>query len=269
MASSSSTYHDKSSVVTGYPAGPANGIDPTANFVATAAASTAYPYYPNPNPSVFYYSNNPNPNNSYYYQNPNPNPNPNRSLLFRRLLIIFISIFLAFGAVTLIVYIVLRPKLPTFSLSSLNVTNFNLSSSSSLSSSFDLSLSVYNPNSKMTVGYDRVLADVAVDGDPVASTYLAPFIQPKGNSTTISAKMTAANVFVDSYVVDAIRSGSGSGVVRLDVRAVAVVRFWSGAWRTRRHELRVFCGDVEVKFRNGTAGDGAMTGGPWQCWVGI
>ncbi|KAJ6834408.1 proline-rich receptor-like protein kinase PERK9 [Iris pallida] len=256
MAFSSNNHHTNPSA--GYPAG-ANGVHPT--------ASTAYPYYPNPDPSAFYYSNNPNPINPPYYQ-PHQNPNPRRNLFLRRLLVIFVSIFVAIGAVTLIVYLVLRPKLPEFSLTSLSVSNFTLSSaSSSLSSSFDLSLSVHNPNSKMTVGYDRVLADVAVDGDPVASTYLAPFTQPKGSTTNITAKMAATGVFVDSHAVDAIHSGRG--VVDLDVRVVAVVRFWSRAWRTRRHELRVFCGDVEVKFRNGTAGDGSMTGGPRQCWVGI
>ncbi|URE38653.1 Late embryogenesis abundant protein [Musa troglodytarum] len=251
-------------VVTGYPA-------------ATAGSSYPYPapppasYYPNGHPPP------PPPQPLYYptaYPAAAPPPRYNTAFL-RRLLSIAVALFLLFGLVTLIVWLVLRPRLPEFTVSSATVSGFNFSTSQQLlSADFDLNLTVHNPNSKMGIYYDHVTAVVLYDSDALVETSLAPFYQAKGAATALRARLVAVGMYVDSNIVKGINSdrGRGDGAVHFQVRVSAWVRFKPGAWKTRWHMMRVYCDDVPIGLRNGTsaAATGYLVGStPKKCVVNL
>uniref|UniRef100_A0A6V7QWL2 Late embryogenesis abundant protein LEA-2 subgroup domain-containing protein n=1 Tax=Ananas comosus var. bracteatus TaxID=296719 RepID=A0A6V7QWL2_ANACO len=262
---------DPKAPVTGYPAvGPNGGA-------ATATAAVAYPY-PAPLPqaanSYSYYA--PQPGHAAappvapppYYppayaaastsalgpsNTPLPPPPPRRGhrLLRRR------------RRATLILWLVLRPRLPQFSVSSASVSSFNLSSSSQqLSADFDVTLTVRNPNKKMGVQYDGVRAAVVYGGETISETSLPPFYQSKGNVTTVHARLVAAGEYVGGDVTNGINSdrSHGNGAVRFQFRVLSWAVFNSGGWRTRRHVMRVYCEDVSIGFNNSTASLGSLLG---------
>ncbi|RZR87609.1 hypothetical protein BHM03_00015060 [Ensete ventricosum] len=259
-----SSASEPKSVVTGYPA-------------ATAGSSYPYPapppasYYPNGHPPP------PPPQPLYYpaaYPAAAPPPRYNTAFL-RRLLSIAFAFFLIFGLVTLIIWLVLRPRLPQVTVSSATLSGFNLSTSQQLlSGDFDLNLTVHNPNSKMGIYYDHVAASVHYGSERLSDTSLAPFYQAKGATTGLRSRLVAVGVYVDSYVVNGINSdlGRGDGAVRFQVRVSAWVRFKPGAWRTRWHIMRVYCDDVPIGLRNGTtaAATGYLVGStPKKCVVNL
>ncbi|XP_072950687.1 NDR1/HIN1-like protein 10 [Typha angustifolia] len=255
----SSTSDPKPPIVTGYPAH--NG------GAATSASGVAYPYpAPPPHAAPYYPVSAPPP-----YYPPPPPPYGNRNTAFlRRLLAFAVAFFLILGAATLLLWLILRPRLPQFSVSSASVSSFNLSSASSLlSADFDLTLTARNPNKKLGVHYDSISARIFYRGDSIAETYLPPFYQSKRNVSTVHARLVAMGEYVGADAVKGIESdrGNGNGVVRFQFRVFSWVVFNSGGWRTRRHAMRVSCDDVSIGFNSSKAMAGSMTGAPKQCRV--
>lgn len=255
---SSSAGNPKPAVVTGYPA-PGSG--------------SAYSYSAPPPPS--YYPNGAPPPPPFYPPPPAYAPPPRYNTTFlRRLLSIAVAVFILLGLLVLIIWLVLRPRLPEFAVSSATVTGFNLSAQQQqLSASFDLNLTVYNPNHKMRINYERVTASVLYASDILSENSLAPFYQGTGETTVLRARLSAPGEYVDSDVVTGIESdrGRGDGAVRFRVRVLSWVRFRSGAWRTRWHTLRVYCDDVRIGFRTGTnSTTGYLLGSaPKKCVVNL
>ncbi|KAJ0976678.1 hypothetical protein J5N97_012152 [Dioscorea zingiberensis] len=218
-----------------------SAVDPKPVVTGYPAAGAAYPY-PAPHPPAV-----------HYYPAPAPPPPPYRSastLLLRRIIVGGIAIFLAAAAVTLVIWLILRPRLPDFSLSSVHF---------SPPSSYDLMVSVYNPNSKISIEYDHVSAAVLYGRDAFSEVSIPSFLQAKRNTTMLRARI-AADDLARAIAEDRSR---GDQTVGFHVRLMALVRFKSGIWRTGRHGMRVYCDDVSIRFKNAT-GD-SMFGAPKRC----
>ncbi|KAG9455040.1 hypothetical protein H6P81_007944 [Aristolochia fimbriata] len=223
-----------------------------------------YPAHPYPPPSA--YPSYP----SYPYPAPPPQPyqqSLRRATLLRRLVAGFIAACVIFGAVTLIIWLVLRPHVPDFSVTSVAVTPFNLSGNQ-LTASWDLTFAVDNPNKKMNIYYDSLKASVFYDDELLAENALAPFYMETRNSTTLRARLAAVSGYVDGAVAKDMADDRGKGQLKFDVGVVAWVRFRAGDWWTRRRILRVFCQGVPIAFSTPTA-PGVLSGKPTECDVGV
>ncbi|CAA6667622.1 unnamed protein product [Spirodela intermedia] len=237
-------------VVTGYPAaeqpsysgataaGPAYG----SSYPYPATAPAYYPPPPPPPPGPYH-----DPNAVYGHRN-------SSSLFIRRLIIICISVFLIIAIVTFILWLVLRFRLPEVAVSAASVSSFNVS----------------NSQQKMGIFYDRVQAAVFYGSDSISETSLPPFYQGKGISTAVPARFAAVSAYVDPDVASSIlKERSNGGVVNFHVRIMAWVRFRAGAWRTRRHVMRVYCDNVRIGFSNSTSLIGSLEGAPKTCRVDV
>lgn len=241
---------------------------------------TGYPA-PNPHPHPQSQSNGyPSANTSYPYPNPNLHPNPNpyydttaanrRATLLRRIFAAIIAAVIITGTIIFIMWLVLRPRIPEFSIDTLTLTNFNVSPSSALiTGNWDVRFTVRNPNKKITLVYDQIQAFIFYRYDSLSSTTVPPFVQGTKNQTQVRATFAASSAYAGRRAVDGIASERTRGSVSFNVRIVARVRFKAGAWRARRRFLRVLCGDLLVGVpSNGTAaGGGSLTGGPRGCRV--
>lgn len=254
---------NQSRPATGYPASGYPQHPPPPN-----SAATAYPYAapPPPHPSYYYPNNNQNP----HYSNPYV-PDP-RAAFARRFFAVLIASFLVALTVALALWLVLRPRLPDFTLSSLSLSNLNLSSSL-LTADFAVDFNVANPNKKITFYYDHLRAAVyySDSDDSLAETALPPFFQPTRNQTTVRATFATAGAYVDKSVAEGINGSKGS--VSFNIRVVARVRLKAGWWRARERYLRVYCGDLAVAMnssRSGSGGGGGtLVGGPRECRVAL
>ncbi|GAA0143997.1 hypothetical protein LIER_04555 [Lithospermum erythrorhizon] len=251
---------DSTRPVTGYPAPNPNGFNhqppPTA---------TAFPYAAPPPQNYPYYTNNNHqyPSSTYY--------NPQRATFLRRFFAIIIATVIITGTIIFIIWLVLRPKLPQFRVESFSVTApFNLTSNR-LTTSWDVALTVRNPNGKITLYYDDVQAAVFYRGHSLADTYLAPFVQGKKSESALKASFAAASTFVDGRDVDGMNEerGKGGGSVGFNVRIIADVRFKAGIWRARRRLLKVYCGNLVVSVVGNGSRSNGLSGGPRQCSVGM
>ncbi|RZC84136.1 hypothetical protein C5167_046923 [Papaver somniferum] len=233
---------------TGYPAQTSNNYPPP-------PPGTGYPYSA---PPPAYYNPNPYPHQTY---------DPQRATFLRRVKIAGISVFLIIGAITFIIWLVVRPHLPDFHVDSASVTNFNVTNSQ-LSANWEIGFFVRNPNKKMTIFYDRIEGSIFYKDESLTETSLVPFFQEKKNETTISTRFTAMGTYVGERTAkDILGDKNNGGGLRFNVRMLAWVRFRSGAWRTRRHLMRVFCEDVRIGFPNATSSAGTLSGSSKVCEV--
>ncbi|KAK9170324.1 hypothetical protein Syun_002464 [Stephania yunnanensis] len=244
----SSSTDDRNKPVTGYPA-------------------TAVPYNPNGYPQAAAAAAPPPPTTT-----PNPQPyyppRPRNTTFLRRLIIAGIAALLIVGAITFIVWIVLRPKLPVVILSSASLTSLSANSSlSQLSANWDVSLLFRNPNNKIKLFYDQIDASVFYRSDFLADTALPPMYVAKRNETRLAAGFSARSVYVSDKALRALLDERGRGAVSFNLRMLAGVRFKAGAWRTRRRLMRVFCGDVKIGVSSN--GAGALIGGAKECEVSV
>ncbi|XP_068658129.1 NDR1/HIN1-like protein 10 [Aristolochia californica] len=237
-----------------------NKAPPVTGYPASQSGYPSYPSYP----SHSY------PYPSYPYPPPPRQPYAHslrRASLFRRLVAAFIAACVIFGAVTLIVWLVLRPRVPKFSVTAMSVTPFNLSRTQ-LTASWDVTLAVDNPNKKMNIYYDSLKASVFYDDELLAENALAPFFMEKRNSTTLTARLAAISGYVDVSAAKDMTAERAEGQVKFDVGVIAGVRFRAGDWWTRRRILRVFCEDVTIAFSSPT-GPGVLSRKPADCDVGV
>ncbi|GJN28252.1 hypothetical protein PR202_gb16357 [Eleusine coracana subsp. coracana] len=171
-------------------------------------------------------------------------------------------------AATFIVWLLLRPRTPAFSLTSLNLSRVVYApTNSTLSASFDAALLASNPNSKLSVTYFSPLASVSITpSSPLAVASLPPFSQGPGNTTTLAFRVAVEDAYVGPDDAAALKSGSG-GTAEVEVRLAAVAVFDRGGWRTRRRVMRVMCDRVPVVFRGKNSTEASFSGPARRCDV--
>lgn len=237
-----------------------------------AAFGVAYPY---PAPPPHHHPHPPPPHHHppppYHHPHPYHRPPPPPTCL-RRLLALIVAAFLLLGAGTFIVWLLLRPRAPAFSLSTLTLSHITYSRpNSSLSASFDASLLTANPNAKLSVTYFSLLASASLaPSSPIAVTPLPPFAQGPGNTTALAFRLQADGAYVGPDEAAPFLAGAGAaggGTMEVQLRLTGVAVFDRGGWRTRRRILRVLCEGVPVTFRGKNATEAKFDGPARRCEV--
>ncbi|KAE8678886.1 Detected protein of unknown function [Hibiscus syriacus] len=231
---------DSSRPVTGYPVQNLNDYAPT-------PPTTGYSYA------------RVNPNGHPYYSTPPPqNPHPT----FLRRLLVAVAVFLIiFGAILFIIWLVLRPQLPDFSIQSLSLSNFS-AANQRVNATWNAQIQVSNPNKKLSVSYGEVVSSIFHKDYFLSETRIGPFVQGTRSAGAVGASYSLVDSFVDGKVVDAMNEERSGGEMKFNLKVIADVAFQYGGWRGRRRFLTVWCDDVAV-----TASSGKMTGGPKKCSV--
>ncbi|KAL6537868.1 hypothetical protein OROHE_012155 [Orobanche hederae] len=245
--------------VTGYPVPNPNG-----NTANPPASGTAYPYAAaaGPPPNAYYS----HPNNPYYQPDPNT---LRRATLLRRALTFAISLIVFLGAITFIIWLVIRPQVPQFRVDSFSLSNFTISNDSLISFTSQVRLAARNPNKHLDLSYDHVDSVVYYKSWSLSHTVMPPFSLDRRTEANLMANFASVGNFVERLALDGINSERGSkGNVGFNLRMVSRVRFKARAWRSRNRVLKVFCGDLVVVIpSNGRPG--TLIGGPRRCRVEI
>ncbi|KAL6988559.1 hypothetical protein U1Q18_014311, partial [Sarracenia purpurea var. burkii] len=194
-----SNAEDQNKPVTGYPS-PAGQVV-TGYPRAAPPVNDAY-FYPSP------------PSSPYFAAMVVPNYHPRRrdnSSFFCRLTAAVLFVFFIMAAFFLVFWLVLRPRIPEFRLSSIAVVPLN-STASDLTSTWDLSIVVTNPNTKLQIFYDRLDASVFYgDGFLVSQTEMPPFYQANRNQTLLHARLAVFGDNVDKSALKAISDDRRNG----------------------------------------------------------
>jgi hypothetical protein len=169
-------------------------------------------------------------------------------------------------ALTLIVFVIVtkvtmlasvQPLLPSFAIASVTVASVSRSTEVR-SGNFSVTLAVFNPNTKVDVRFDTIVATVYYDSTAIAEAALPPMYQE-----ALAERFVAATApHVGSDVVRGVRRDMSSGrrggddVIWFRVEAACRLAFHqvNGAEvaRTRWRNVMIRCGDLPVRLDNTT-----------------
>jgi hypothetical protein len=234
---------DPSRPATGYPAPPYNHHNVAAQ----------YPYAAPP---------------PQYYHPPPPPPRPYASRsFFRAFFATMICLAVIFGVILVITWLVLRPSLPHFTLTTLSLSNFSASNTNqSLTGTWRLSFNVRNGNKKMSVTYNALRSSIFYHSYYITESSLPPFKQETKSETVLNATFSAANSYLEQRAVNDLNGDRSEGSVPFDVQVLASSSFRSGSWRFRTRILKILCRKLLVGISsNSTSGE--LIGGAKECQV--
>ncbi|XP_008803434.2 uncharacterized protein At1g08160-like [Phoenix dactylifera] len=168
-----------------------------------------------------------------------------RPKLLRCIAITAVVLLILAGLAILIFWLVVRPAPLGYSVDDASIHGFNLTANQ-LSASFNLTLRADNPNHRVGVYYDSIDVAVWCSDQLVAFSGVAPFYQGHRNVTTIEVDPVAKSVPLLTSVADNIKHDRSAGVVELEVRVRASIRFKVGLAKTKHYTLTADCSPVVV-----------------------
>ncbi|OWM69034.1 NDR1/HIN1-like protein 10 [Punica granatum] len=239
--------------VTGYPVPPAGAY--SNGYPAAPASNTAYPYAAPP-PQ----------HNNYQYYGPQYQ---RRNAFIRYFLVALISFFIITGSIIFIVWLVLRPRIPEFTVQSVKVTNFSVVDSQHVSGIWQVRLLVANPNKKMKISYATMDSTLFYKSEFITATRIPPFDQGTRNQTAVDTSFSVQDAYVAVSALNTLNSERAKGTVPFRIRVLAWVRFRSGWWRARSRLLKVWCEDLTVGLSSSNNRTADLVGGERDCKVRI
>ncbi|KAJ6743439.1 HARPIN-INDUCED PROTEIN [Salix viminalis] len=168
-------------------------------------------------------------------------------------------------------YILYRPHRPTFTITSLRIHRLNLttspdSSSSHLSTLFNLTVISKNPNSHISLDYEPFTVSALSDGNDVflGNGTLPAFSLSKKNQTSFRNVVISGSNDLDVDAVNSLRSDlkkkkSETGSVMLKIEMDTKVKMKVGGLKTKKVGIRVTCDGIKGSIPKGKIPTVAVT----------
>ncbi|KAL6509219.1 hypothetical protein OROGR_022529 [Orobanche gracilis] len=164
----------------------------------------------------------------------------------KKIFIYLSSLLLPLLSLIFLVWLILHPKKPRFSLDQAVVNQLDLSSPPPLlNSSIQLTLRSNNPNTKVGIHYDEFLITASYEGEKITrETAVPPFYQEHGERSTISASLVGTQQPVGPSFSYRVRRDEGIGELVLGFEVNGRLRWKMGSWVSGRHRFAVNCVSV-------------------------
>nr|XP_043607173.1 NDR1/HIN1-like protein 6 [Erigeron canadensis] len=230
----------------------------------TTTTTTRLP--PPPNKTQFQTPTNRHPHR------PNPTTNHRQSrrrscfcLCFFWSTLIIVLLLLIATIAGCILYLLYHPRRPTFSITSLKISEFNLVPNNSddttkLTSKLNLTVSTKNPNKKITFFYSPFTITCFSSDNSVLfanGSFKSPFVSKPDNITIIHSTLYGNSVLMDTEVVNKIRSDlkKKSGVpLKIVLDSEARVKI-ENIVRTKKVGIRIKCEGIHSLVPNNKGGN--------------
>ncbi|KAL7191173.1 hypothetical protein ACSBR2_023276 [Camellia fascicularis] len=177
-------------------------------------------------------------------------------------LIVFLILLLSAIAGT-IFWVLYRPHRPTFSLSSLQIPQFNLTSSSSssqLSSKFNLTINAHNPNKKLEFLYDPMSVSITADGVDVGDGSIPGFVHFRKNTTILRTTITSNGQSMDSTSVSVLKSDlKNKKSLPMKIELDSKVKVKIGGLKSNKVGIKVLCEGIKAAVPTGKKATMATT----------
>ncbi|CAL9165755.1 uncharacterized protein At1g08160-like [Musa acuminata AAA Group] len=167
---------------------------------------------------------------------------PSRQGNMRCIAITAVGLIVLVGLVVLVFWLALRPMPLEYTIDDAHIRGFNITAHA-LNGVFDLRLRSYNRNTRFSVYYDAMEVTVWYGEQTVAISKVAPFYQPRHYVQTITVSATAQSTPLLRPVEKNLRHNESAGVVELEVRARARIRFAVGVVK-KHYKLKSYCAPV-------------------------
>ncbi|XWS53241.1 hypothetical protein CRYUN_Cryun11dG0140900 [Craigia yunnanensis] len=158
------------------------------------------------------------------------------------LLTTILVLFLAAAIAAAVVYFVFKPESPNYSVESVAIKGFNLTSSSSLSPEFDVTVRAHNPNDKISIYYEKGSSvKVYYEDVNLSNGALPVFYQPTNNVTLFKTALNGSGVELTNAALRALSDEQNKGTVPFTLKLRAPVKIKVGSIKTWKITVKVTC----------------------------
>ncbi|KAJ1703181.1 hypothetical protein LUZ63_002960 [Rhynchospora breviuscula] len=169
---------------------------------------------------------------------------------YRRLCGCIIFLLFIVGLAVLLVWLILRPTKPTFSLQSISVLNITLSKSDQsynvtvLFTTLQISIFSRNPNSHIGIYYDRLHTVASYRNQQITSSTTLPAAYLTSGDSVIWAPYVSTpsgGAILAPSLGDALVQDQAAGVLLLHVEVMGRLRWKVGTWVSGGYHLHASC----------------------------
>lgn len=176
-------------------------------------------------------------------------------------------ILILLGVAALVLYLVLEPKAPQFSVTDATISTLNVTTQPILASNASPGVSglylnadvtfvvqAENPNKKIGIYYDAVDVTLFYEGAEIGTGSIPAFYQGHQSTTSLDLRMKGDDVLLTPSIGLALQNSlrSDGGSIPLKARTIAQVRIKVGSWKSRDSKFEVDC---DVQISNPAAGN--------------
>ncbi|XP_022738360.1 NDR1/HIN1-like protein 1 [Durio zibethinus] len=177
---------------------------------------------------------------------------------YKKLFFAFSAFFTSVLAFIFLIWLVLHPEKPQFSLREADIYQLNLSGPQLLNSSIQLTLLSKNPNKKVGIYYDELQAYAAYKGQQITvDTSLPPFYQGHEESNLLTASLEGTGLPVASSFGYEVGRDQTAGRIVLNLKVKGKLRWKVGTWVSGQYRFNVNC--ISVMAFGPTAPTGPLT----------
>lgn len=167
-------------------------------------------------------------------------------------LLAVVVLLVALAATACILYLVFRPKIPSFHVDRLTVTSFNVNTTTlTVTDAFDVDVTATNPNKRIGIYYDGGEVTAYFNGTQLCSGAFPTLYQ--GHRTTVQPRISlTGETRLDSDVAVQLVQQQQDGFVPLTVRARVPIRIKFGAIKLWKMTGKADCNLVVNNLQAGT-----------------
>ncbi|KAL5081959.1 hypothetical protein RYX36_010380 [Vicia faba] len=180
-------------------------------------------------------------------------PNSSAFGIIRRFTWTFVLLFLLLTVIISIAWSVMDPHKPRFRVSTISVSNFNVSDSD-LKGVLEVELNITNPNKKVEITVDQFYVWVFYSSVGVSSAILLPPIYLKRSSDKgVKIKFSLENSSITKLARNKVLYNDlvkdwNKGIVNFDVKMIVRIVYEAGILPSREKFLDIYCGNLDVGF---------------------
>ncbi|XP_071732162.1 NDR1/HIN1-like protein 26 [Rutidosis leptorrhynchoides] len=173
----------------------------------------------------------------------------------KKLFYTFTTFFLSILLLIILVWFILHPTKPEFSLKEADIYQLTLSNSHLLNSSIQITFLSNNPNQKVGIYYDEIRVYASYKGQQITlDSLVPPFYQEHKDNNLLSMVLVANGLPVDPSFSSEIGRDQLAGRLVLNFEANGQLRWKVGTWVSGRYWFNVNCVTVLPFGSSATAG---------------
>ncbi|XP_051137985.1 NDR1/HIN1-like protein 26 [Andrographis paniculata] len=160
----------------------------------------------------------------------------------KKLLCSLSTVFLSLLSFIFLVWLILHPTKPEFSLKEADINQLNLLGPSMLNSSIQLTLLSTNPNRRVGIYYDEFLLYASYKGQTITpETSISPFYQEHEETNLLSASLVGDQQPVPPSFAYDVRLDQGTGTLAISFKVMGRLRWKVGTWVSGKYRFTVNC----------------------------
>jgi hypothetical protein len=164
------------------------------------------------------------------------------------------------GITALILWLVLRPQAPHYSVQQIQFQKFSVDADqhgsnqqqamSVLNADIQLTIEANNPNKHIGILYDSITTSASYDGNEFGNVVIPPFYQGHHNITDVTSQLKIVNYPLTQTVASSLRTDIANNSVPFRVRTSVKARVKIGSYKSFAFWVHVTC---NLSFRPPTS----------------